>query len=279
MVVEPTDGPLEVRVDGEGEGEVPLDGGNLVVQSLRAGLGVLGVDELVGTLRVRCRNRIPHARGLGSSAAAVVAGLAASRALVPEGESRLDDERLLQVAAGIEGHPDNVAACLYGGLTLAWTESGHARALRRDPSTALVATVFVPPTRASTELARSLLPDEVPHVDAAANAGRAALLLEALTHRPDIVLAATEDRLHQRYRGQAMPESLRLVDELREQSVAAVLSGAGPSVLALTTQHEEDLAAWAPVGWQVLRLPVDHDGVRTWPGSATRATRPSGRGR
>lgn len=265
VVVHPTGGPLEVTVDGEGADEVPLGEDNLLVQSMAAGLAHLGADHAAHTLSVRCRNRIPHARGLGSSAAAVVAGLTAARGLVPGGAAQMDDGDLLNLAAGIEGHPDNVAACLYGGVTLAWQETGRARAIREDVNARLAATVLVPATRASTTLARSLLPENVPHADAAANAGRAALLVQALTRRPDLLLVATEDLLHQRYRQSAMPQTLRLVDELRADAVPAVVSGAGPSVLALGTEADrERVRAACPEGWRVLSVPVDHVGVRSW---------------
>ncbi len=157
-----------------------------------------------------CANRIPHSRGLGSSAAAIVAGLAAARALVLGGADTLDDDALLALAAELEGHPDNVAACLLGGLTLAWTPAdGPAHAVRLPVSPALRPVVFVPTTSASTAKARKLLPETVPHADAARNAGRSALLVHALAADPGLLLAATEDRLHQQYRAPSQVKTRR----------------------------------------------------------------------
>jgi homoserine kinase len=251
--VETTAGGITVEVAGEGAGEVPTDERHLVVRALRAGLDAFGVRPL--GLRLRCTNRIPHARGLGSSAAAVVAGLVAARELA--GRPAAD---LLGLATGFEGHPDNVAACLLGGATIAWTEGGTARAVRLEPHRNLRPVAYVPADRALTEQARKLLPADVPHADASRNAGRAALLVHALTADPAELLPATEDRLHQAYREPAMPESLALVDRLRREEIPAVLSGAGPTVLAL-------LVGDAPIppppgGFSAWELPVDRAGAQ-----------------
>ncbi|HEU4675007.1 MAG TPA: homoserine kinase [Motilibacteraceae bacterium] len=252
VVVQVTDGGLVVDVEGEGAADVPRDDTHLVVRALHAAFDAMGGRP--AGVRMVCTNRIPHARGLGSSAAAVVAGIAAARALVADGARQLDDQAALELATAFEGHPDNVAACLLGGLTVAWTEQteqtdhteqveqhsaghGRARAVRLDPAAGLVAVALVPPTGVSTELARGLLPAQVPHADAALNAGRAALLVEALTRRPDLLLPATEDRLHQHQRGPAMPASLALVAALRADGLPAVVSGAGPTVLVLVAEH------------------------------------------
>jgi homoserine kinase len=194
---------------------------------------------------------------LGSSSAAIVAGIVAARALCTDGTARIDDDGLLRLANEIEGHPDNVAAALAGGFTLAWTEPEGARLVRLDPSPAIAPVVFVPDTELSTRKARGLLPKTVPHADAAANAARAALLVEALTRRPDLLLVATEDRLHQDYRGPAMPASLDLVKRLRADGVPATVSGAGPTVMALATQDTADqVAGMGGDGWRVHRLAV-----------------------
>ncbi|MGN6242527.1 MAG: homoserine kinase [Motilibacteraceae bacterium] len=245
VVVEVAEQGLAIDVEGEGAGDVPRDATHLVVRALHAAFDAMGGRP--AGLRLSCTNRIPHARGLGSSAAAVVAGISAARALVTDGIHRLDDQAALELATAFEGHPDNVAACLLGGLTVAWTEEaeqaeaagghGRPRAVRLDPAAGLVAVALVPPTGVSTELARGLLPAEVPHGDAALNAGRAALLVEALTRRPDLLLPATEDRLHQRQRGPAMPASLAMVQALRADGLPAVVSGAGPTVLVLVAEH------------------------------------------
>ena len=250
-----TDGGFEVQVNGVGAGEVPLDGDHLVVRTMRAAFTSLGVE--VAGLRVSCTNTIPQGRGLGSSAAAIVAGVLAARALVGAPD---DAEAALALAADLEGHPDNVAPCLLGGLTIAWSSSGKAMAVALDVHRDVRPVVCVPAESLSTEAARGLLPASVPHAAAARNAGRAALLVEALTRRPDLLLDATEDELHQPYRAPAMPETLTLVKDLRERGVAAVVSGAGPSVLALTItgQRIGDVP-----GWQVLDLPVERRGAAT----------------
>lgn len=241
-------GGLEVVVHGEGEGELPLDESHLVVRAMRATFDALG--EQPSGLRLTCENVIPHARGLGSSSAAIVGGVVLARALVERGDERLDDRAALQLAHELEGHPDNVAAALLGGLTIAWLDSGEAVAQRLD--TTVPVTVLVPPDAVSTEAARGLLPAEVSHTDAAANAGRAALLVAALTASPEHLLAATDDRLHQSYRASAMPASYSLVRALRARNVPAVISGAGPTVLVFARGLEHV----APDGWALHELAV-----------------------
>lgn len=182
------------------------------------------------------------------------------------GDARLDDAALLELATEIEGHPDNVAACLLGGFTLAWMDGGSARAIRMDPADSIVPVVFVPSKPVLTETARGLLPRSVPHVDAAFNAGRAALLVEALTSRPELLLTATEDRLHQEYRAPAMPQSVELVNRLRADGVPAVISGAGPTVLALAEDGAADkVARLAGEGWAANRLALDAAGASVLP--------------
>jgi homoserine kinase len=245
-------GGVTVEVVGEGAGDLPGDGTHLVVRAMRRVFDELG--ERPAGLALRCRNRIPQARGMGSSSAAIVAGVTLARALVADGAQRLDEQGLLRIAAELEGHPDNVAPCLLGGMTIAWTEDGGAAAVRVEPAAAIRPFVFVPEERGLTHEARAALPATVPHGDAALNAGRAALLVHAITVDPSHLLAATEDRLHQGYRAVSMPRSADLVAALRKEGVAAVVSGAGPSVLALTSGD------WAPSalpGWRVLPLDVD----------------------
>ncbi len=222
---------LEILVEGEGAGEVPLDENHLVYRCLVRGLEELGVD--VPPLRLHCVNAIPHGRGLGSSSAAIVGGLALARALVVDGVERWDDEAMFEVAAELEGHPDNVAPAALGGLTVAYGTGAGFRAARLDVAPDLAFVVFVPPDPLATTVARGLLPDVVPHADAARNAGRAALLVAALTGHPEHLFAATEDALHQGYRAPAMPGSAALISALRANGVAAVVSGAGPTVLAV----------------------------------------------
>jgi len=254
---------LEVTVEGAGEGTVPLDESHLVVRSMRAAFEIIGKQP--AGLRLHCRNRIPHARGLGSSSAAIIGGLVLARALVAGGELILDDDTLFQKAAEIEGHPDNVAPAFHGGFTIAGDDDGFfAVRTAVDPRVSVV--VFVPATGVETKAARGLLPDTVPHSDAAADAGRTALLVAALSDAPEHLHRATRDFLHQEYRRPAMPESLALVDELRADGVAAIVSGAGPTVLAFSSGVESaetsKLTARCPEGWTCHALSVDMDGVR-----------------
>jgi homoserine kinase len=210
---------------------------------------------------------------MGSSAAAVVAGVLGAWALCPDVDV-IDYSAVLRLTTEMEGHPDNVAACLLGGVALSWETDRGPVMDRLDVDDVIQPVVLVPPGTLSTGIARSLLPDVVPHADAAFNAGRAALLVHALTREPGLLLAATEDRLHQRQRAAAMPETIGLMDRLRAHEYAAVVSGAGPSLLVLTRRHPEDVpgepagrrvqevAALTPPGWSVLPLDVDRSGAR-----------------
>jgi homoserine kinase len=251
---------LVIDIAGHGA-DLPRDETHLVVRAMRTVFARLGGQPR--GIELSCANRIPHGRGLGSSGAAIVAGVVLARALVLGAEHVLPDDELLAIASAIEGHPDNVAACLLGGLTLAWTESGTVRALRLECDPVIRPVALVPPFSASTELARGLLPATVPHGDAAFTAGRAALLIAALTGSTDALLAATEDRLHQRYRAPAMPQSAELVSGLRAAGLAAVISGAGPTVLVLARDEQEvaRAAALTPTQWQTTALAVDTDGA------------------
>ncbi|HET7529893.1 MAG TPA: homoserine kinase [Mycobacteriales bacterium] len=274
VVARVTDSGLSVDVAGMGAATVARNARNLVVRAMRAAFDRLGGRP--AGLEVVCANRIPHGRGLGSSAAAIVAGIVAARSLVAGGSERLDDAAALALATDMEGHPDNVAACLLGGLTLAWTDEAGAHAERLDVDPSLAPVALVPGSSSSTKATRRLLPEVVPHADAARNAGRAALLVEALRRRPDRLLAATEDRLHQPYRAEAMPRTAALLGELRERGVPAVVSGAGPTVLALTTtETRDDVAAMTRRGWTVLPLDVDVAGAAVVP-LETRREQPNG---
>lgn len=264
VVVRVSEGGLSVDVAGEGAEAVPRNRRHLVVSSLRAAFDRLGGQPR--GLEVVCANRIPHGRGLGSSAAAIVAAVVAARALVLGGEELLDDDAALALAADLEGHPDNVAACLRGGLTLAWTSGEGTRAVRLDAHPDLAPVAFVPSTRASTRRARRMLPETVSHADAAANAACAALLPLALCSDPDLLLVATEDRLHQQYRAPAAPRTAKLLTALRADGVPAVVSGAGPTVLALTVTHSRDaVLSRAPRGWAALAVDVEPAGARVLP--------------
>ncbi|WP_457030353.1 homoserine kinase [Kitasatospora sp. P5_F3] len=264
VVVRVADSGLSVDIAGEGAATLPRDERHLMIRSMRAAFDRLGGQPR--GLEVVCANRIPHGRGLGSSSAAICAGIVAARAVTIGGPSALDDAALLALASELEGHPDNVAACLRGGFTIAWTDEDSAKAVRLEPSELVVPVVFIPSTEVLTETARGLLPKTVPLSDAAVNAGRAALLVEALTNRPELLLAATEDRLHQDYRASAMPESAGLVGALRAEGIPAVISGAGPTVLALADEaNAEKLLTFAGDGFAAHRLRLDGAGASVLP--------------
>jgi homoserine kinase len=256
VTVAMTDAGLVLRVDGEGAGSVPCDDSHLVLRALRATCDKLGFP-LAG-LEIDCRNVIPHGRGLGSSAAAVVAGVVAGYALA---EREIDDQAL-QLAAGFEGHADNAAASLYGGLVIAWHEEDGYRAVRVEPHRDLAPVLFVPDNESATATTRGLLPAQVPHADAAFAAGRAALAVHALTIDPTELLAATDDRLHQHYRQSAWPQTYKLVAELRAAGVPAAVSGAGPSVLAFRPVGGLP-ADLVPSGFTRFDLDIDLTGARS----------------
>jgi homoserine kinase len=255
-----------VDVYGEGAGQVPTGEDHLVVRALRHTLDVVGAPRT--GLRMTCSNAIPHGRGLGSSAAAVVAGVVAARALLADPRT-LDSAAVLAIATEFEGHPDNAAPAIHGGATVAWQGADGPRAAGLDLDPSIVATVLVPDARLATKRARAVLPESVPHADAAFNVGRAALLVEALARRPELLLEATDDRLHQPYRAAVMAGSSELVRALRAEGFAATVSGAGPTVLVLSPESEtraldavlaglvDDVA-----GWRALRPGVDTQGAR-----------------
>jgi homoserine kinase len=263
---------LDIEVAGEGAGSVPCDESHLVVMALRATLDALGEPQPAG-LALRCHNVIPHARGLGSSAAALVAGVGAGYGLAGvELDAAERAGRALQVAASFEGHADNAAASLLGGLVVAWQCGNEFHATRLSPHPSLSPVVLLPESTSATATTRGLLPQRVPLRDAAFNAGRAALAVHALTARPDLLLAATEDRLHQQYRRPAYPATTALVETLRESGIAAAVSGAGPAVLAFITGTASRTAPAAalpieplpldPVGFEIRPMPVELAGVQ-----------------
>lgn len=240
---------LRISVSGEGAEGVPLDDAHLVVRAINSGLQAAGVT--VTGLDVQCRNSIPHSRGLGSSASAVVGGLAVADGLVRAAGvgTPLSPDTLIQLASEFEGHPDNASASVLGGAVVSWSESSvsaphggtagttpgtdyFARALAVHPE--IRAFVMIPHIESSTAVTRGLLPDAVARADAVFNVSRAALAVVALTAEPRLLMAATRDRLHQEYRAPVMPATAALVEWLRERDVPATVSGAGPTVLALT---------------------------------------------
>jgi homoserine kinase len=249
---------LEVRVSGSGADEVPRDESHLVVRAMRAAFAALG--EQPSGLRLTCENVIPHARGLGSSSAAIVGGIVLARALVADGAERLDDDAAFRLAAEIEGHPDNVAPAMYGGFTISGQDGQGFYSVGSPVAAGIRTVVFVPPTGVETKVARGLLPATVPYADAAADAGRTALLVAALAGQPAQLLRATRDYLHQDYRRPAMPESVALVDTLRADGVPAVVSGAGPTVLAFC-EEAEPLLARTPQGWFAWALDIEPSGA------------------
>lgn len=251
---------LVVEVSGEGASDVPRDASHLVVRAMDATFVRLGVPTPPVTLT--CRNRIPHARGLGSSSAAIVGGIALARALVVDGAHRLGDLAALALANALEGHPDNVAPALLGGFVVSGQSDVDVWAEQAPIDPRIRGVVFVPADRLDTEVARGLLPEQVSHPAAAANTARAALLVAALGGAPERLLRATEDFLHQEYRRPAMPSSLALIDRLRADGHPAVVSGAGPSVLVLTTDPSPGaLASYVPGGWRRQALAVTRTGV------------------
>jgi homoserine kinase len=226
----------QIEVSGEGAAELPRDESHLIIRSALVGLADLGLRA--PGLWLGCRNTIPHGRGLGSSSAAIVAGLMAATALARADVTR---DWLLGHANAIEGHPDNVAAAVHGGFVLAYESRTGIRVAQGLIHPSIGAALFIPETSLTTEDARGLLPETVPHVDAAANSGRAALLVHAMAGEPELLYDATHDWLHQEYRGIAMSRSFELMKSLRERGYAAMISGAGPSVLVLG--RVPDLAA------------------------------------
>ena len=303
-----TDGGLAIEVTGEGSETAAAGEQHLVVRAMRAAFGAMGGQP--PGIALRCVNAIPHGRGLGSSAAAICCGLLAARALagpavepgsagrgalsddpaLPDGAA-LSDEAVFQLAVALEGHPDNVAACLAGGLTIAWSPrpvptaaaaagtgapAGAApgpRLLRIAVPTTLRAVACVPSVPLATEAARQALPPAVPHADAAANAARSALLVAALTGAPQVLFEATEDFLHQPYRAGLMPETASLLDALRREGAAAVVSGAGPAVLVLSFDGQPpspgavgSIAGKTGTPWDVIPLRIDQQGAHVQQG-------------
>ena len=284
-----TDSGLDIEVSGEGSETAAAGEAHLVVRAMRAAFDLLGAHP--PGLSLRCLNAIPHGRGLGSSAAAIVSGILAVRGLARDGAALLPDDAVLALAAGLEGHADNAAACLHGGLTISWTPDrrspGPGRPDRASPGDGagpaappgprvvrlpvlevIRPVVFVAEDSLATHTARDALPAAVPHRDAAANAARSALLVAALTRVPEVLFDATQDYLHQPYRARVMPGTAELVGRLRAAGVAAVVSGAGPSVLALTAAGPpgwpdlvDSIATETGIAWRISPLAIDRQGA------------------
>jgi len=259
---------FDVDVTGEGAEEVKRDGKHLVIKAMMRGFEFMGGKPR--GIALRALNQIPHGRGLGSSAAAIVGGLNLARFLVLSGNSLMSDEDLIALATDLEGHPDNVAAAALGGATISWMEdrvgvpTGCAAKFSVDAS--IRALLLVPNSQLSTGKARKLLPENISHQDATKNSGRAALLVHALSVRPDLLFAATEDFLHQKYRREAMPKSVDLVNKLRGAGVAAVISGAGPSVLVLhnsSAAEHDDIIRSAGDSFRPIDVEISPSGAIT----------------
>ena len=265
------DESFDVDVTGEGVDQVKKDAKNLIIKSMMRGFEHMGGKPR--GIALRALNVIPHGRGLGSSASAIVGGLALARSLVLTGEQYMSDEDLITLATELEGHPDNVAAAFYGGATIAWLESkinsegvssniGRAVSLKVDDR--IKALLLVPENQLSTAKARKLLPESISHQDAVLNSSRTALLVHALAERPDLLFTATEDLLHQKYREEAMPKSIALVEKLRGAGLAAVVSGAGPSVMVLYSGAEDEIDQIQSVspGFTAMKLAIAKTGVQ-----------------
>jgi homoserine kinase len=269
-------------IAGEGADELPRNELNLVHQSIMRAWQELHVEAPAG-LHVSCRNAVPHCRGLGSSATSIVAGILAAQGLSDIAAGRggnhgttgtldgtfdgaFDRAFTNNLAAHIEGHPDNSSASVFGGMTLSWTddlEAGLIHSVPLEVHPDVIPLVFLPAAKLSTASARAVLPAQIPHALAARNSARAALLVEAVTRRPEVLFAATREWLHQEQRRPAFPASMAFLDELRGKGHAAVISGAGPSVLVLTTVDDlqEACAQGDPAVWRVLQPGIPTTGA------------------
>lgn len=258
--VEVTASGLEIEVFGEGEGELPLDGSHLVAKAIRQGLSA--ADANAPGLRVVCHNAIPQSRGLGSSAAAAVAGVAAANGLAG---FPLTDDQVVQLSSAFEGHPDNAAASVLGNAVVSWTEipvDGRStpsyRAVDIPVHESIRATALVPDFHASTQAVRRVLPSHVTHTDARFNVSRAAVMTVALQNHPELLWEGTRDRLHQPYRSDVLPVTAEWINRLRNRGYAAYLSGAGPTAMVLSREpvDPEILAEARGAGLRVIELEV-----------------------
>jgi homoserine kinase len=256
------DAGVLVEVSGEGSDDLPRDSSHLVVRAMALGFSALGAAPAGFILR--CTNVIPHGRGLGSSAAAIIGGLVLARALVVDGHERLSDDDLLQLALTMESHPDNIAAALLGSFTIAWTsEEGVADAARIEVNPELRAVVAIPSFEVATKAARQALPTQVDYATASFNIARSALLVHAMTDDPSLLLEATADRMHQEQRRSMYAPSMALVDSLRAKGIAAAISGAGPTVISLVTVNEVDSVLSSIEGeWRAFALPIRAAGAQ-----------------
>lgn len=271
---------VRVIIHGEGENTLPRDENHLVVKAFRKACEIFGLPNLKFTLEAH--NQIPQARGMGSSASAIVAGVAAAWSFAHE--VNIDREVIFEISAAIEGHPDNVAPAVFGGLTMSWKDSQEFHAVQYKVSKDISVSIFVPDFKLSTEKARQALPEKVPYGDAIFNVSRAAMLpvafgelnsescdaVKSNLSRNELLFEATQDALHQPYRANLMQDSWDLVKSLRDAGFAAAISGAGSCVAvfyagnsALANEQIDKIAEpWlSRDGWQVLHMSVDSSGV------------------
>lgn len=261
-IVVSDDSDIVIDIDGRGADTLPRNESHLVVRAMSRGFEYAGAERPGFTLG--CRNVIPHGRGLGSSAAAIVGGLMLARGLVEDGENVLTDDVVLQLATDMEGHSDNVAAAIFGGYTMSWSDDGVARAISCKTDSTITPILLVPDNEVPTRKAREVLTASVSLADASFNIARSALLTHALTRDPELLFAATADRVHQLQRHDIYPESFALMQQLRDAGNAAMISGAGPSVLVLATAGAP-VRVSAPDGWTVYELTVDREGASIRP--------------
>lgn len=234
---------VRVIIHGEGEDTLPKDETHLVVRAFRKACEAFDLPHLRFTLEAH--NRIPQARGMGSSASAIVSGVAAAWAFAHNGN--LNKQAIFELAAAIEGHPDNVAPAVFGGLTTSWKNGDEFHTVRYGVSKQIRATIFVPNFTLSTQMARQALPEKVSYVDAVFNVSRACLLpiafgdfgdfgdsrdsanscAKTTLSRNDLLFTATQDAIHQPYRASLMQPTWNLVKALRDKGFAAAISGAG----------------------------------------------------
>lgn len=263
--VEPAGGDRdEIVICGVGSDTLPRDRTHMVLGTMRDLFEMQGWE--VPPVRLSCTNRIPHGQGLGSSASAIVAGLVTGKAYAATLGYDVSAVDLVQIGSDIDGHPDNVAPCLNGGLNVSWDDNGRWGVAHLSPHSQIRAILAIPSTVLSTKVARGLIPETVPHRDAVRNSSRAALCIHAFTTDPSLLHPATEDYLHQRYRAAAYPDSYALVQRLRAAGIAAAISGAGPAVVLLVAGEPDErigeLVSAAPGGFEVVPVGIDLTGAR-----------------
>lgn len=260
VAVEAITGPTRVHVTGQGAEGLPDGEDHLIIRALRVALEY--VDAPQAEFLLHCENTIPHGRGLGSSAAATVAGIMLARGLISEPDA-LDNETVLTLATEFEGHPDNAAPAIYGGATIAYQHEGRSYAAQ-IPVDGVAATILIPDVELATSRSRGALPSYVPHEDAAFNSTRTGLLALALAGQRELLWIATEDKLHQDYRADVMPETAGLLTTLRSEGVAAAVSGAGPSILVLG-EFPESAQGLVPQGWRIQQTQIADKGAHLAP--------------